>query len=305
MGLKVSERSFKIKIEECVSSYAPYLGEFFKGPFLNQFFSLSTYRYRYICHVSSCFHLNVDILVVPHQQVEKLLNRVEAARVDTKDALQRISGNTDHLRDSLNSLNGRNITNTLVFSKVCTQHHWSSSTGFNHQIKNYKNEADVAIQRLNGINSTIQQAVSSNDETQAVLRDMSVDYDQTLGTINLLESLVNSIEVTPHLPSSASSSHTFTEWFALFFRGHSDLYHLKMIYLKKAQNWRGTARTWRPRWTEWAEKWLSSWMLSGGWRTRACRLTSTAITIHTGVVFMRKPEGDVFVGCCWSCWGLQ
>lgn len=57
----------------------------------------------------------------------------------------------------------------------------------------------MAVQRLNGINSTIQQAVSSNDETQNVLRDMSVDYAQTSETISRLEELLDNTEVTtPH-----------------------------------------------------------------------------------------------------------
>lgn len=92
---------------------------------------------------------------------------------------------------------------------------------------NYKTEANGAIQRLDGINSTIQQAVRSNDETQSVLRDMSEDYDQSLGTINVLENLVNSIEVT--MAHHFIHSHISTiAHVSLVFRGHSDLYHLKM-----------------------------------------------------------------------------
>ncbi|XP_029687372.1 laminin subunit gamma-2 isoform X2 [Takifugu rubripes] len=106
-------------------------------------------------------------------KVEKLLNRTDVARDETNDALRRINGSTDELRDALNTLKG-----------------------FTQQINNYRTEANAAIQRLHGINSTIQQAVRSNEETQSVLRDMSEDYNQSLGTINVLENLVNSIEGT-------------------------------------------------------------------------------------------------------------
>lgn len=68
-------------------------------------------------------------------------------------------------------------------------------------MENYKTEANAAIQRLRGITSTVQQAVSSNDETQSALRDLSVDYSQSVENLDMLENLVHSIEVTMTLHS--------------------------------------------------------------------------------------------------------
>ncbi len=72
----------------------------------------------------------------------------------------------------------------------------SSFAGFDQQIDGSRGLAAAAIKRLPGINATIQQAVSNNDETLSVLGDVSGDYDNALETINQLENRVNGLEVT-------------------------------------------------------------------------------------------------------------
>ncbi|KAM9349467.1 laminin subunit gamma-2 [Symphorus nematophorus] len=114
------------------------------------------------------------------QQVfNKLLDRVNIAKADTEGALQRINSNTKELDDALDILKG-----------------------FDQQIDGSKALADAAIKRLPGISATIQQAVSDNGETQSVLGDVATDYNNALGTINVLENLVNSLEgMSGSLPS--------------------------------------------------------------------------------------------------------
>lgn len=122
-----------------------------------------------------------DLLVkgkAGQQVYNQLLDRVNVAKADTEAALQRINNNTKELDDALNVLKG-----------------------FDQQIDGSKAKADAAIKRLPGINGTIQQAVSNNAETLSVLGDVAGDYDKALGTINVLENLVNSLEGT--LPSPA------------------------------------------------------------------------------------------------------
>ncbi|TKS79273.1 Laminin subunit gamma-2 [Collichthys lucidus] len=107
------------------------------------------------------------------QKFNKLVGRVNVAKADTEDALQRIKSNTNELDDALNTLKG-----------------------FDQQIDGNKALADDAIKRLPGINATIQQAVSSNAETLSVLGDVSDGYHSALGTINVLENVVNNLEET-------------------------------------------------------------------------------------------------------------
>ncbi|TKS79276.1 Laminin subunit gamma-1 [Collichthys lucidus] len=107
------------------------------------------------------------------QKFNKLVDRVNVAKADTEDALQRIKSNTNELDDALNTLKG-----------------------FDQQIDGNKALADDAIKRLPGINATIQQAVSSNAETLSVLGDLSDGYHSALGTINVLENVVNNLEET-------------------------------------------------------------------------------------------------------------
>lgn len=72
----------------------------------------------------------------------------------------------------------------------------SSSAEFDQQIEGSRTLADTAIMQLPGINATIQQAVRDNTRTGSILRDVSGDYDDTAGTIDQLNKLVNSLEVT-------------------------------------------------------------------------------------------------------------
>uniref|UniRef100_A0AAQ5XJP8 Laminin, gamma 2 n=1 Tax=Amphiprion ocellaris TaxID=80972 RepID=A0AAQ5XJP8_AMPOC len=106
------------------------------------------------------------------QELGKLVNRVNAAKDVTEDALQRINGNTNDLDNALNALRG-----------------------FDRQIDSSKALADAAISRLPGINGTIQQAVRNNAETLSTLGDVSKDYNGALGAINMLDTLVKNLEV--------------------------------------------------------------------------------------------------------------
>lgn len=146
-----------------------------------------------LCSTSSATCTQMFLL----QKFDKLLNRVNIAKADTEDALRRISGNTDELNDSLNTLKGKNSGWCFLFQlKVPNRiESLSSSVGFNHQINSSRAQTDAAIRRLPIINATIQQAVSNNAETQSVLKDISVDYDKALGSINMLQNLVSSLEV--------------------------------------------------------------------------------------------------------------
>nr|XP_046265365.1 laminin subunit gamma-2 [Scatophagus argus] len=115
------------------------------------------------------------------QEFDKLLDRVSIAKAETEGALQRINSNTNELDDALSTLKG-----------------------FDQQIDGSRARADAAIKRLPGINATIQQAVSNNAETLELLGDVSSDYNDALGTINVLENLVSGLEGTfGSLPSHA------------------------------------------------------------------------------------------------------
>lgn len=69
------------------------------------------------------------------------------------------------------------------------------SSGFDQQIDDNKALADAAVKRLPGINATVQEAVSSNAETQSVLEAVSEDYNDALESMDTLENLANSLEV--------------------------------------------------------------------------------------------------------------
>lgn len=82
-------------------------------------------------------------------------------------------------------------------SGATTEHvTWPSSAGFDQQIEGSRSLADTAIRQLPGINATIQQAVRDNAKTGSILRDVSGDYKETVGAIDQLKKLVNSLEVT-------------------------------------------------------------------------------------------------------------
>lgn len=123
------------------------------------------------------------------QEFDKLRDRVDIAKVDTEGALQRITNNMGELEDALNTLKG-----------------------FDQQIDGSRSLADAAIERLPAINATIQQAVNNNAETLSVLGDVSDDYNNALGTINLLEDLVNNLEgAVGSLPSHAGLANEATK----------------------------------------------------------------------------------------------
>lgn len=132
------------------------------------------------------------------QDVNKLQDRVDIAKADTEDALRRIGGSTSELEDTLNTLKGKTLTDSvsLETSDSPEADSSSSSTGFDQQIDSSRARADTAIQRLPGISATIQQAVRNNNETLSVLGDVSSDYDRALGAVNVLENMVNGLEVT-------------------------------------------------------------------------------------------------------------
>ncbi|MEQ2211599.1 hypothetical protein XENOCAPTIV_008855, partial [Xenoophorus captivus] len=62
------------------------------------------------------------------------------------------------------------------------------------QISDSKALADGAIKRLPSINSTIQEAVRINGETQSALDKASKDYNNAMGTISILDNLADSLE---------------------------------------------------------------------------------------------------------------
>ncbi|XP_029381415.1 laminin subunit gamma-2 isoform X1 [Echeneis naucrates] len=107
------------------------------------------------------------------QDFNHLLDRVNLAKADTEGALQLINSNTAELDGALNTLRG-----------------------FDQQIDSSKALADAAIRRLPGINGTIQQANGKNVRTLSVLNDVSDDYNNALGGINVLDGLVNKLEGT-------------------------------------------------------------------------------------------------------------
>ncbi|XP_041659922.1 laminin subunit gamma-2 [Cheilinus undulatus] len=104
---------------------------------------------------------------------DTLFGRVNVAKATTEDALKRINSNTNELDNALNALRG-----------------------FDQQIDSNKAQANAAIKRLPGINGTIQGAVRNNLETLSALGDVTKSYNDALGTINVLENLVNGLEGT-------------------------------------------------------------------------------------------------------------
>ncbi|XP_054623821.1 laminin subunit gamma-2 [Dunckerocampus dactyliophorus] len=121
------------------------------------------------------------------QDVDTLINRVNAAKADTEGALQRISSNTDKLDAALNTLRG-----------------------FDQQIATNKALVDSAIKRFPVIDATIQKADKNNAETLALLEGVSEDSNGVMESINLLENLIPGLEGTlgPLLPHSLINNAT-------------------------------------------------------------------------------------------------
>ncbi|XP_035989424.1 laminin subunit gamma-2 [Fundulus heteroclitus] len=105
------------------------------------------------------------------QEFNTLLHRVNDAKSDTEKALESIRTNNDDLDNTLSSLRG-----------------------FDELIRGSKLLANEAIQRLPGINATIQDAGRKNGETQSVLETASKDFNKAMGNINTLDSLADSLQ---------------------------------------------------------------------------------------------------------------
>lgn len=105
------------------------------------------------------------------QEYNKLLERVNEAKAETEKALESIRTNEEDLDSTLDSLRG-----------------------FDQQISDSRALADEAIKRLPGINATIQEAVGKNGETQAALDKASKNFNTAMGTISMLDGVVNSLQ---------------------------------------------------------------------------------------------------------------
>ncbi|XP_038125963.1 laminin subunit gamma-2 [Cyprinodon tularosa] len=115
------------------------------------------------------------------KEYNKLLDRVNDAKTKTEKALQSIRTNDEDLSNTLNTLRG-----------------------FDQQISDSKALANEAIARLPSINTTIQEAVRKNDETQSDLDKASGDYDKAVGNIDTLDKLANILQkAVESLPPSA------------------------------------------------------------------------------------------------------
>uniref|UniRef100_UPI0037E831B8 laminin subunit gamma-2 isoform X2 n=1 Tax=Semicossyphus pulcher TaxID=241346 RepID=UPI0037E831B8 len=101
----------------------------------------------------------------------KLFDRVNVAKAKTEGALDRINGNINELDNTLNNLRG-----------------------FDQQINGAFAMSEDAIGRLPSISDIIQQAVSKNGDTQSALGEVTEGYNNALGTIDVLENLVNGLE---------------------------------------------------------------------------------------------------------------
>lgn len=71
-----------------------------------------------------------------------------------------------------------------------------SPSGFDQQIDRGQALADAAIDRLPGVNATIQKAVRDNGKASSIFQEVSAAYKGALGTVSQLDSLVDSLEVT-------------------------------------------------------------------------------------------------------------
>lgn len=69
------------------------------------------------------------------------------------------------------------------------------SPGFNQQISSHRDAATAAARRLDAIKADVQEATRSNGETQAVLKDISEDFQQSLDKVQELNDLLSNVEV--------------------------------------------------------------------------------------------------------------
>lgn len=113
------------------------------------------------------------------QGYDVLLARANAAKAKTETAQKGINDNINEVDDALTKLKG-----------------------FDDQISKNRALADEAIKKLPGINATIQQAVGNNLETLSIIGSVSGDYNDALGTVNKLETVVPQLEgMSANLPA--------------------------------------------------------------------------------------------------------
>ncbi|KAL0966039.1 hypothetical protein UPYG_G00289930 [Umbra pygmaea] len=105
------------------------------------------------------------------KKYEGLLDKANAAKVDTEKALNSITDNIDGVDDVLKTLKD-----------------------FERQFSTNRNLADDAIKKFSGIENTIQQAVGSNKDTQFIIDSVSEDYEEAERTIPKLDAVVQGLE---------------------------------------------------------------------------------------------------------------
>ncbi|XP_029930375.1 laminin subunit gamma-2 [Myripristis murdjan] len=123
------------------------------------------------------------------QDLDRLLARANAAKADTQAALRGIDSNKDVLDRALNALRG-----------------------FDEQVGGSKAQADAAIQKLPGINATIQRAKEENAETLSILAGVDEDVSDAQETVGLLDDAVSALQgAVDSLPSHAGLEESATK----------------------------------------------------------------------------------------------
>uniref|UniRef100_A0A667ZDP4 Laminin, gamma 2 n=1 Tax=Myripristis murdjan TaxID=586833 RepID=A0A667ZDP4_9TELE len=121
-------------------------------------------------------------LLTSLQDLDRLLARANAAKADTQAALRGIDSNKDVLDRALNALRG-----------------------FDEQVGGSKAQADAAIQKLPGINATIQRAKEENAETLSILAGVDEDlHAGSPGVSCCLQGAVDSLPSHAGLEESAT-----------------------------------------------------------------------------------------------------
>ncbi|KAM9718862.1 laminin subunit gamma-1-like isoform 3-T5 [Menidia menidia] len=98
------------------------------------------------------------------QEFTGLLDRVQEAKEETERALKTISDNRQELDQTLRDLRG-----------------------FEEQVSAGRAEADQAVSRLPGVQTSIRQAENRNQQTGQVLRDLQPEASGAMGAIGLLQ----------------------------------------------------------------------------------------------------------------------
>lgn len=102
---------------------------------------------------------------------DKLVSRVDLAKVETEEALRRMGSNTEALDDALTTLRG-----------------------FDDQMDRAKAQADAAIGRLPGIKAAVQSANRDNGEAQALVGGVSEQLKQAEETRDQLQDAVDNLQ---------------------------------------------------------------------------------------------------------------